>query len=185
MSFPSWNSRGCNNEQFSKFPVTFITGIDWDVFYSTLVFTVKYVSPVSIRKSMKYSLNVKVTWGTWREIGIGCLKSRGAPGPRHSSSEWSSLSNIAEAHNFLLFFYLFFNLEQSFSPVPFLLSHFVPSPVWLTSFSVTCFPRIQGCCQKWYSLFHLLLSMFSAVEQFKNNIYQLRRVHAKCTMSHL
>lgn len=32
------------------------------------------------------------------------------------------LSNIAEAHNFLLFFYLFFNLEQSFSPVPFLLT---------------------------------------------------------------
>ena len=106
MNSPSWHFRSYNDEKISICPETSVTGMDWDVFRATMVFIMDYVASVSIRKSIKSSLNVKVTGATYKEIGIRCLKSQGALGPHHSSLEWSFLYNIEEAPIFLLFSFL-------------------------------------------------------------------------------
>ena len=51
--------------------------MDSDVFCAALVFTREYAS--LIYQEINLSPTVKVTWGSCWEIGIGCLKSRGAP----------------------------------------------------------------------------------------------------------
>lgn len=62
----------------------------------------------------------------------------------------------------------------------------VPSPGWLMCLQVTqvtCLSGIQCCCRKScmpLCVFSLLL-LFPVVEQFKDNIYQLRRVHCRRT----
>ena len=64
--------------------------------------------------------------------------------------------------------------------------HTVPSPVGLTSLQATCLLGIQcwhqvsGVKKSCKEL--LSLSLFPVGEHFKNNICQLRRVHAKCTI---
>lgn len=94
--------------------------MDWDVFCATLGFTTEYVAPVSIRKSINLSCTVKVTQGSCREIAIGCLKSKGAPGPLRSSSE-ASLALPAEAPAFVL-------AVLSYSPAS---GALLPRPGWL------------------------------------------------------
>ena len=93
---PSWHSRGCKNERFCTSPETPMTGMDWDVFCATLVFTTEYVAPISIRKSINLFCTVKVARDSCGEIGIWCIKSKGAP-DLFIYHERSSLSTIQES----------------------------------------------------------------------------------------
>ena len=52
------HSRSCKKEGLCTSPKTSTTGIDWDVFHATVVFTTEHIAPVSIRKSISLSLTV-------------------------------------------------------------------------------------------------------------------------------
>ena len=70
------------------------TGIHWDVFCATVVFTAEYVAPVSVRKPIDLFPTGRVTWGSCGKIRIRCLKPKGAGGTFHALSEYSPLSTI-------------------------------------------------------------------------------------------
>ena len=107
--------------------------------------------------------------------GIRCLKSKGAPGPLHSSV-FLSFYPVRDSH---LLFFLCFSLGQLFLLTVNAL--FLPHSDGL-SLRVTRLLGIQHCCQKSGVSFCIFFSQLFPVEHFKSNIYQLRRVHSKCTI---
>lgn len=95
-----WHSGVCKKEWFYTSLETFVTEMDRDVFCATPVFTIMYVAPLSIRKSIRSFPTVSFTLGSCGEIVIGCLKSKGESEPLHSSS---SISVIWKVPIFLCF----------------------------------------------------------------------------------
>ena len=155
-----------------------MTGIHWNVFCATMVFTAEYEAPVSIRKSINFFPTGKVTQGSRGEIRIRCLKSKGAPGTLHSSSEYSPLSTIWEVPVLLIYFHL----GQPFFQCPSSLqwAHCSsPSGGGLPPLRLFGFWESNTAARKGGFCFpSLLLLLFFPVECFKSNIYWLRRAHS-------
>lgn len=192
MRSPNWHSRCCKKEQFCTSPETPVTRMDSGVFCAALVFTREYAS--LIYQEINLSPTVKVTWGSCWEIGIGCLKSRGALSLliHHQSitvfllrreETPSSCNNIWEAP---VFCFPHFWPRVVFFPIPFLhaVSTLLPPQRWLSFLQVTYFLGIQRCCQRsgLPFCFIFLLSLFPVFEHFKSNIYQLRKSCSKRTI---
>ena len=102
----SWHSGVCKKEWFCIYLDSFVTEMDRDVFCATLVFTIKYVAPLSIRKSIRSFPTVSFTLGSCGEIVIGCLKSKRESELLHSS-ELSFLSAAWNTPIFLCFVLVF------------------------------------------------------------------------------
>ena len=117
------------------------------------------------------------------EIGIGCLKSKGAPG-LFIIRVFLSFYHMRCSH--LFYCLLSYSLAQGnlFSnALPLYSKRIVLSPMvaYLSSgYLPSGTPMLLS--EKLCSFLHSLLSLFLVVERFKSNIYQLRRVHSKCTI---
>ena len=95
-------------EWFCTFLETFVTEMDRDAFCATLVFTIKYVAPLSIRKSIRSFPTVIFTLGSCGEIVIGCLKSKRESEPLHSSSSLSATWKVLFFCFFIFFYFIIF-----------------------------------------------------------------------------
>lgn len=112
----------------------------------------------SSQKSISLFSNVNLTWGSCGEIGIGLLKSKGAPGPLHSS-QCFSLSTMR--CSCLLLFFSCVSLGNLFpSVLPFYSKCTCSFPV-VAYLSLGYWPSRNPMMlpEKWTFLLHLLSSV--------------------------